>query len=148
MSGKRKETEPLQGRLELGELTRRRGRRGEELAAAWLLEHGFQILERNLRRRQLGEVDLLARRDDVLHVVEVKCGRGPLELLLERVDERKLRLLLKTLARSGWLDGGPCKPRHCRVDVLLVQLSPQGPRYQFLEDLCPPELRWEGGPDV
>ncbi|MFA7330905.1 MAG: YraN family protein [Candidatus Delongbacteria bacterium] len=137
-----------QGMLDGMECCRRRGQRGEDLAADWLEARGFRILKRNLRRRQAGEVDLLAERDGVLHVVEVKCGRGPLELLLERVDERKLRLLLKTLARSGWLEGGPGRPTHCRVDVLLVQLDPQGPQLHFLEDLCPPELRWEGGADV
>lgn len=137
-----------QGCLDLGEVGRRRGRKGEQLAAAWLAEQGFQILERNLRRRQLGEVDLLALREGELHIVEVKCGRGPLELLLERVDERKLRLLLKTLASAGWLEGGPGRPRNCRVDVLLVLLEERGPRFQLLEDLCPPELSWSGGPDV
>ncbi len=144
----RRQTAVQQGMLDGMECCRRRGHRGEELAAEWLEARGFRILKRNLRRRQMGEVDLLAELGGVLHVVEVKCGRGPLDLLLERVDERKLRLLLKTLARSGWLEGGPGRPAHCRVDVLLVQLGSEGPHIRFLEDLCPPELRWEGGADV
>jgi len=137
-----------QGRLDLGEAGRRRGRRGEDLAAAWLEERGYRIVERNLRRRQAGEVDLLALRQDTLHVVEVKAGKGPWELLLQRVDERKLRLLLSTLARAGWLEGGPDRPRRVQVDALLVVLGDEGPGLRLVEDILPPELGWSGGPDV
>lgn len=147
-SRRRREAREGQGRLDLGEAGRRRGRRGEELAAAWLEERGFQIVERNLRRRQAGEVDLLALRQDTLHVVEVKAGKGPWEGLLQRVDERKLRLLLSTLARAGWLDGGPGRPRRVQVDALLVVLGDPGPDLRLVEDILPPELSWSGGPDV
>ena len=145
---RRREARDSQGRLDLGEAGRRRGRRGEELAAAWLEERGFRIVERNLRRRQAGEVDLLAWRQDTLHVVEVKAGKGPWEWLLQRVDERKLRLLLTTLARAGWLEGGPERPRRVQVDALLVVLGGEGPELRLVEDILPPELGWSGGPDV
>ncbi|HLY52219.1 MAG TPA: YraN family protein [Steroidobacteraceae bacterium] len=49
----------------------RAGRRAEELAASFLTLQGWEILGRNFRRR-LGELDLIARRDGVLAIVEVR----------------------------------------------------------------------------
>lgn len=135
---------PLMDRAAVG---RARGRRGEELAVQWLERCGYQILERNLRKRQVGEVDVLAQRGQVLHIVEVKCGRGGPEQLMERVDERKLRLLLRTAACAGYPREAAGQLR-CQLDVLLVSLTAHGPRYQLVEDLCPPELQWPGQPDV
>jgi len=145
---RRRQARRAQTGLDLGEAGRRRGRRGEELAAAWLEERGYRIVARNLRKRQAGEVDLLALRLDTLHVVEVKAGKGPWELLLQRVHERKLRLLLGTLARAGWLEGGPEKPQRVQVDALLVVLGQDGTRIHHIQDILPPELSWSGGPDV
>lgn len=53
----------------------RAGQRAEELAAAFLSTRGWEILERNFRRR-LGELDLVARRDGVLVIVEVRTRAG------------------------------------------------------------------------
>src|SRR5258708_39341764 len=45
------------------------GRRAEELAAEFLRARGFEILQRNYLRR-LGELDLVARRADLLVIAE------------------------------------------------------------------------------
>ncbi|MBL7728247.1 MAG: YraN family protein, partial [Dinghuibacter sp.] len=47
------------------------GAKGERLAAMWLEANGFTIVERNWRHGRY-EIDLLAHRDGILHVVEVK----------------------------------------------------------------------------
>src|SRR5207237_2561133 len=47
------------------------GRRAEELAADFLRSQGFEILERNYRRR-LGELDIIAERAGVLVIAEVR----------------------------------------------------------------------------
>jgi len=47
------------------------GEKGEELAVEFLQEKGYQILERNWRFRK-AEVDIIAFKNDVLAVVEVK----------------------------------------------------------------------------
>ena len=44
---------------------------GENLAATFLMKQGFSILERNYRVR-VGEIDIIAQKDNVLHFVEVK----------------------------------------------------------------------------
>ena len=59
------ETRPLAPHLELG-------RTGEELAANWLRSQGYQILERNWKSKYGYELDIIAFKDNCLHVIEVK----------------------------------------------------------------------------
>ena len=47
------------------------GAEGERLAAEYLLKEGFDLLHRNWRNGRC-EIDLVARRDGVLHIIEVK----------------------------------------------------------------------------
>lgn len=47
------------------------GKKGEDLAVSFLLKHSYEILERNYTF-QKAEVDIIARKNDVLAVVEVK----------------------------------------------------------------------------
>lgn len=49
----------------------RRGHRGEWLAAAALMLKGFRIVDRRFRTK-LGEIDLIARRGNLVIMVEVK----------------------------------------------------------------------------
>lgn len=53
----------------------RQGKRGETRAAEFLQRQGFAIEARNFRSRS-GELDLIARQNDLLLVVEVKSRRG------------------------------------------------------------------------
>lgn len=50
----------------------RRGHQGEWLAAAALMLKGYRIVARRHRTR-LGEIDLIARRGDLVLIVEVKA---------------------------------------------------------------------------
>ena len=50
----------------------RRGHRSEWLAAAALMAKGYRIVARRYRTR-LGEIDLIARRGDLVAIVEVKA---------------------------------------------------------------------------
>jgi putative endonuclease len=47
------------------------GRRAEELAAEFLRAQGFEIVQRNYLRR-LGELDVIARRAELLVIAEVR----------------------------------------------------------------------------
>ena len=47
------------------------GALGERVAALYLTRHGFSICDRNIARKT-GELDLIAKREDTLHFVEVK----------------------------------------------------------------------------
>ena len=52
------------------------GNKNEELAVSFLEVEGFQILERNYYARKLGEIDIVALQDGVLHFIEVKSGQA------------------------------------------------------------------------
>lgn len=72
-----------------GAAARKSGRRGEVLAALWLMAKGYRILGFRLRTPQ-AEIDLLALRGRTLAVVEVK-SRTDLLTALETVslDQRE-----------------------------------------------------------
>lgn len=74
-----------------GAAARRSGRRGEVLAAFWLMLKGYRILGFRLRTPQ-GEIDLLAYRRGVLAVVEVKRRAGLIEALEAVAPEQRERL--------------------------------------------------------
>ena len=44
---------------------------GEKVAAEYLRRHGFRIRDRNVARK-IGELDIIAEKEDTLHFVEVK----------------------------------------------------------------------------
>ncbi|NLX10029.1 MAG: YraN family protein [Chloroflexi bacterium] len=60
------------------------GQRAENLIAARLCRAGYTLLDRNWRHADLGELDIVARRGDVLVFVEVRARRGPIEAAVEQ----------------------------------------------------------------
>jgi hypothetical protein len=57
------------------EYKRQLGRRGEDLATAYLRQQGYVILARNWRC-PVGEIDIVAREGEILAFVEVRTRRG------------------------------------------------------------------------
>lgn len=51
------------------------GDAGEEFVAKMLEDSGYTILESNFRTR-MGEIDIIAIKDSVLHIIEVKTRTG------------------------------------------------------------------------
>ena len=105
------------------------GRQGEDLAAAYLVQQGYDIITRNWRTRS-GELDIVAREGEWLVFVEVRARRtrggasvpalGPPE---ESVTPRK-QLQLVTMADAylfemQW-DG------FWRIDVIALELRGDG----------------------
>lgn len=74
-----------------GRAARLSGRRGEVVAALWLMAKGYRILGFRLKTPQ-GEIDLLAQRGRVLAVVEVKRRRSIAEALEAVGAEQRSRL--------------------------------------------------------
>ena len=74
------------------------GKRGEDLALAWLSERGFRLLDRNWRSRHK-EIDLVMESEERLHIIEVKTLTAPIVTQpFEKVDARK-RMNLAAAAR-------------------------------------------------
>lgn len=51
------------------------GKQGEEETVQYLLQHGYEIVERNWRYQRY-EIDIIARKGSILSIVEVKTRTG------------------------------------------------------------------------
>lgn len=71
MTTERRQRGNGESRRRRGVWARRRGRWAEALAVAYLRLKGYRVLERNWRSK-LGEIDILARKGNVLALIEVK----------------------------------------------------------------------------
>ena len=95
-----------------------RGRRGEELAAAWYAGRGYHLIARNWRSAT-GEVDLIVRRGELLVVCEVKARRtdayGPPAAAVGRAKQQRLRRLA-----AEWLATSGVRGVEVRFDVVAV----------------------------
>lgn len=113
-----------------------RGRAGEERAARYLRDAGYDILDRNWRCPQ-GEIDIVAATGRQLVIVEVKTRRTALfGHPFEAVDARK-RGRLWRLARA-WSHAHPehASGRVLRLDAVGVTGSdPRSAIIEHLEDL-------------
>ncbi len=110
------------------------GNRGEDLAAVFLQEHGFRILARNWSCR-LGEIDLIAEKDDALHFIEVKTRRSrafgdPQEAVTRTKLRHVQRAVEVYVAQAGAVS------RNYQIDVLAILLLPgQVPQFDFIENV-------------
>ncbi len=108
------------------------GRSGEDLAAQWYADHGYEILERNWRRRE-GEVDLIVRRARTVVFCEVKTrssdrfGTGA-----EAVVAPKQRRIRRLAAR--WLSELTPASGRARVEVRFDVVSITGEVVDVIED--------------
>ncbi|MCD7945117.1 MAG: YraN family protein [Clostridiales bacterium] len=80
------------------DVDRRLGAWGEAMAAQWLMQHGYEVLEHHLTFRE-GEIDLLARKGRVLAVVEVKLRTGSFASGREAVTRRKQERIRMAMGR-------------------------------------------------
>lgn len=78
---------------------RDKGNLGENLACEFLKKEGYAIIETNYQKRT-GEIDIVARKKDVLHFVEVKTrSESSLEtfgLPEDAVNTQKKRKIIRT----------------------------------------------------
>ena len=81
----------------------RRGHSAERLAALALMLKGYRIIGRRYRTR-IGEIDLIARRGDVILIVEVKA-RATLQQAMDSVDPLTMRRI--EAAAGQWLARQP-----------------------------------------
>jgi putative endonuclease len=91
---------------------------GEDLAAAWYVERGYEVLDRNWRCRE-GELDLVVRRGRTVVFCEVKARSSlafgsPLEAVTP-AKRRRIRLLA-----ARWLERSAAGGGELRFDVAAV----------------------------
>ncbi|MDP3920013.1 MAG: YraN family protein [Candidatus Omnitrophota bacterium] len=109
------------------------GRRGEEIACAFLTRNGYSIEARNYRCR-MGEIDVVATRRGFLAFVEIKTRRGDRfgrpEEAVHRLKQRKLIQLAQWYLKAT-------KTTDCSVafDVVAVSFREEGePEIRLIQD--------------
>ena len=97
--------------------TKKIGDTGEDHAAAYLKKQGYKIIERNYRKNY-GEIDIIARKGDMLCFVEVKTRHSnTITQPYEAVDFRKQTKIIRT--DSAYLIEKRLET-NCRFDVCEV----------------------------
>ncbi len=75
------------------------GKQGEEIAVAYLIEKGYGVVCRNFRYLK-GEIDIIARKNDLLAMVEVRARRNDQIIkIADTVSRKKIALLVLTADR-------------------------------------------------
>lgn len=100
---------------------RARGRWGEDRAAARFRSLGFAVVDRNWRspeRELRGELDIVARRGDLVVFCEVKARRqgGRATWSVREAKQEKIRALA-----AGWLRAHGLDDVDVRFDVVAIE---------------------------
>ena len=98
--------------------TKNLGNTGENLAATFLENHGYKILEKNFRIRS-AEIDIIAEKDNVIIFVEVKTRSNIRKgTPAEAVNIRKQKKIIE--AASVFLQDENFCECACRFDVIEI----------------------------
>ncbi|HVG13363.1 MAG TPA: YraN family protein [Chitinophagaceae bacterium] len=105
------------------------GRQGEEMARAYLVKHGYEILYQNWRYSHY-EIDIVAIKKGILHIVEVKIRSSQaFGYPEESVTRKKFKALLK--AADEFLFQNQ-QYRHVQYDILSITTNKSAPPDYFL----------------
>ncbi len=111
------------------------GLQAESLVADHLRKQGYRILDRNWRR-PWGELDVVARRGDTIHFIEVKASRARREGFdpFLRADARKMHKVKRTA--QTWLSANRYGPNtEWQMDIASVILGQTGPEIELFENI-------------
>ena len=102
--------------------TKETGQKGEERAAQYLIEKGYEILERNWRTKT-GEIDIIAKKAETLVFVEVKTlPQATVDMLSSVLNRQKLQRILKTSKRF-LLNHRQYSNSYIRYDVIVLDMQ-------------------------
>ena len=97
------------------------GNEGEDRAAAFLVEKGYFIIERNWRTRY-GEIDIISGKDDTIVFVEVKTlPNGTMDMIQRELNYQKRERILKT-AKCFLLKHRQYSNCYIRFDVIVIDM--------------------------
>jgi len=96
--------------------SKQKGDKAEEKARIYLRELGFEIIESNFYAGKLGEIDIIAKKDNIYHFIEVKSGVNfeP----SQNLSPKKMQKILKSV--EFYLQSKNIENAFC-VDALLIK---------------------------
>ena len=113
------------------------GKKGEDLAADFLIKNGYEILERNWRTGR-DEIDIIARKDNLLIIAEVKTRStnyfGEPE---ESVTTKKQMFLIR--ATDKYVNENEIDDQ-IRYDIISIILKPGYHSINHIEDAFYPTM--------
>ena len=116
------------------------GHIGEDMAADFLQQNGYCILDRNWRNKGRKEIDIIAIKDDVVVFVEVKTLRqGSLTTPLSAVDGRKQHRIC--LAADSYLKTYRIDSRY-RFDIICIVYNKKASSVEHIEDAFRPRPKY------
>lgn len=109
------------------------GIEGENLAASYLLSHGYSIIDRNVRYKW-GEIDIIALYNDEIVFAEVRTRHTnkvmPADTTVGPSKIAKLILSAKTWAESRMYEG------YYRIDLIAITVSEgEAPVIEHIKDI-------------
>lgn len=108
------------------------GKKGEQMAMAFLQEKQYQILHTNWKYGKK-EIDIIARQGSTLVFVEVKTRSSQyFGMPEEAVHGHKEDLLLR--AADSYLHQYALSPEQIRFDIIAITLAPGAEEITHLED--------------
>jgi putative endonuclease len=122
--------------------TREVGNKGEDIGCIFLRDNGFIVIGRNYQKRW-GELDIIAKKDSVLHFFEVKSvttlnrdnisdSYRPEDNVHAEKARRIKRMIGTYLAESG---GGQEVEFHFHVLCVFIDMETRKARVKWIKDL-------------
>ena len=108
------------------------GKKGEYLAAGWLVKQSYTIIEQNWRYQHY-ELDIIAEKGGVLHFIEVKTLHSTRYSFPEaKAGKTKIRYMIS--AAEAYIRRYP-KWKRIQFDIVSVTLEKEEPAYFLVEDV-------------
>ncbi len=106
------------------------GRRGEEIARKYLELKDYVIIDQNWRFRKW-EIDLVALKDDLVVIVEVKTRSHGFSDIGDLISEKKEQNLLD--AANAYMENMEDN-LECRIDLIVIQTKAHNSDVIHIED--------------
>lgn len=96
--------------------TKQKGQEAEDKACSYLKEQDFFIVEQNFYAKKLGEIDIIAKKNDTYHFIEVKSSTD-YESAINNISPSKISKLKRSI--DYYLQSKKLNVSFC-IDVIIV----------------------------
>ena len=97
-------------------MSRNKGDIAEQKACEYLNSQDFKIIEQNYYAKKLGEIDIIASKNKVLHFIEVKSAND-YEIAVNNITPSKLSKIKRSV--EYYLQNKKLNVNYC-IDVIIV----------------------------
>lgn len=118
--------------------THEKGAESETLAAEFLQNNGYSILERNWRHHH-HEIDIIAKKKDIIAIVEVRSLTNPyFQEPYQSVNKNKQRTIIS--ATNAYIRNKNIQ-EEVRFDIISIINGKYGPELEHIENAFYPGVR-------